>query len=457
MKNSILFLSAKGETLSVAHRLLKEGVPIDYYLHDSSYSNSYKNIFTRLNSFDGLMAAVKRADVVVVDTIAKNNKTDRDHALLDLFRISHNVSELYGPIGAKIKRMDKVVINGGEDDIAPYELDRAKGVDLARKAGFSIPPYQDFKNLRSAIKFLRSPEAIKRDRWFFKADGNQALDLTFDGTPEQLIDYLTYKVPKRLGTDQVDCIIQEAVEGDVVELSREGWRLPDGTMTNPNSTLEDKKLHSRKSGPRVGSAVNTVWRDKDFSGPIHKQLVEASKHLGDFCGAMDANCILTKDGQPWFLEWTIRRFGYSALYLLLTFIKKGKLGNFFLDPFKTSWKDGFVASQVLSLYPFPPTAHNRKDFVEMIAGNPIDGKIDELGVWWVDVMEDAQGNLRVNGADGLIGVATAHDDTMEGAIKKAYEKVDGIKIVGNKQFWPLQEHLDSHTERYTKLQKWGII
>ncbi len=57
----------------------------------------------------------------------------------------------------------------------------------------------------------------------------------------------------------------------------------------------------------------------------------------------------------------------------------------------------------------------------------------------------------------VIGVGTAHDETMEGAIKKAYEKVDEIKITGNKQFWPLQEHLDSHQERYKRLQKWGII
>ena len=44
---------------------------------------------------------------------------------------------------------------------------------------------------------------------------------------------------------------------------------------------------------------------------------------------------------------------------------------------------------------------------------------------------------------------------MEGAIKKAYKKVDDIKITGNKQYWPLQEHL-SHLERIKKLQKWGI-
>jgi phosphoribosylamine-glycine ligase len=457
MKNSALFLSSKGETLSVAYRLLKEGVPVDYYLHDPAYAGSYKNVFTRLNTHDGLMAAVKRAEVVVIDTIVKNKKTARDLALLDKFGISHNVPDLYGRLGDILKspKWDKLVIGGGEE-VAQYELDRSKGFELAKKAGFSIPPYQEFKSTKEAVRFLQSSAGQAKEKWYFKADGNVALDLTFDGTPTQLIDFLTTKVPKRLGTDKVNCILQEAIEGKVVELSREGWLDPDGKLVNPNSTLEDKKLSSRNSGPRVGCAVSTVWLDKDFEGVIHRQLKAAIKHLSGYVGPLDANAIITPDLQAWFLEWTLR-FGYSALYLLLMFVLKGKLGNFLLDPFKTLWKDGFVASQVLSLTPFPPTAHNRQDFIEMIAGNLIDGKIDAPGVWWLDVMEDAEGMLRVNGADGLIGVATAHDETMEAAIKKAYEKVDKIKITGNKQFWPLQEHLDSHMGRYKKLQKWGII
>ena len=456
MRNSLLFLSAKGETLPVARQLHREGVPTEIYLHSPAYASSYKNILPRLG-LDGLVAAVKRAEVVVIDTIAKNNKKPHDFALLDKFGISHNIPDLYGRLGDILKRppWNKQVIGGGEE-VAGYELNRAKGVELAKKAGFSIPPYQEFKSLKAAARFLGSKEGKAREKWYFKASGNEALDLTFDGTPEQLIDYITTKVTKRLGGDKVDCILQEAVEGEVVELSREGWLGPDGKLTNPNSTLEDKKLSSRNSGPRVGCAVSTVWRDKDFSGVSHEQLMAAAKFLPGYCGPIDANCIITPDLKPWFLEWTLR-FGYSALYLLLYFIKKGKLGNFFLDPFKTSWKDGFVASQVLSLYPFPPTAHNRQDFVEMIQGNLIDSKIDEPGVWWLDVMEDAEGHLRVNGADGLIGVCTAHDETMEGAIKVAYEKVDGIKITGNKQFWPLQEHLDSHMDRYKNLQKWGAI
>ena len=70
---------------------------------------------------------------------------------------------------------------------------------------------------------------------------------------------------------------------------------------------------------------------------------------------MDADCI-TPDLKPWFLEWTLR-FGYSAIYLLLYFIKKGKLANFFLDGFKTSiWKK-FTASWLLGSQPLSVPAH----------------------------------------------------------------------------------------------------
>jgi phosphoribosylamine-glycine ligase len=456
VKNSVCFISCKGETLPVLREVHREGVPGEIYLHDLGYANSYKNITPRVG-LDGLVKAIERAEVVVIDTIVKNKKSRRDLALLDKFGISHNVPDLYGRLGDILKspKWDKMVIGGGEE-VAQYELDRSKGFELAKKAGFSIPPYQEFKRLTEAVKFLKGSAGKAKEKWYFKADGNVALDLTFDGTPEQLIDYLSNKVPRRLGHDLIDCILQEAVEGEVVELSREGWLGPDGKLVNANSTLEDKKLSSRNSGPRVGCAVSTVWRDADFSGVIHKQLQVAIKYLPGYVGPLDANAIITPDLQAWFLEWTLR-FGYSALYLLLMFIMKGKLGNFFLNPFNTVWKEGFVASQVLSLYPFPPTAHNRQDFIEMIAGNLIDGKIDAPGVWWLDVMEDADGIFRVNGADGLIGVATAHDETMEGAIKKAYEKVDKIKVTGNKQFWPLSEHLDSHMDRYKKLQKWGVL
>ncbi len=456
MKNSLCILSCKGETLPVYKDLLREGIPASIYLHDLHYQNSYKNMLPR-TGLDDLVAAIKRAEVIVIDTIIKNKGTARDLALLGKFNISPRVPDLYGRLGDLLRKppWSKTVIGGGEE-VAELELNRAKGVAFAKKCGFSIPPYQDFKTIKEAVRFLQSSEGQKREKWYFKADDNLALDLTFDGTPAQLIDYLSNKVPKRLGTDAVNCILQQAIEGDVAELDREVWKNPDGKLGPFSSTLEDKKRDSRKSGPRVGSAVNTVWLDDDPALIIYKQIVVATGLLRGYCGPISANTIITPDLKPWFLEWTLR-MGWSAFYLLLKFIMKGKLGNFFLNPFQTVWKEGFVASQVLSLAPFPPTENNRKDFEEMIVGNLITTPFTESNFNWLDVLEDAGGNFRVAGNDGLIGVGVGHDADMEAAIKKAYDKVDSISLTGNKQFWPLSEHLASHTDRYKKLKKWGAI
>jgi hypothetical protein len=93
----------------------------------------------------------------------------------------------------------------------------------------------------------------------------------------------------------------------------------------------------------------------------------------------------------------------------------------------------------------------------MIVGNLISSKLEESDFSWLDVLEDSLGVFRVAGNDGLIGVGVGHDEDMEAAIGKAFKKVDGIEITGNKQFWPLQEHLDSHLNRYKDLEKWGAI
>jgi hypothetical protein len=96
-----------------------------------------------------------------------------------------------------------------------------------------------------------------------------------------------------------------------------------------------------------------VWLDDDPGGIIYKQITVAAGLLRGYCGPISANCIITPDLQAWILEWTLR-LGWSAFYLLLKFIMKGKVGNFFLNPFQTVWKPGFVASQVLSWPPSRP-------------------------------------------------------------------------------------------------------
>jgi hypothetical protein len=198
VKESALFLSVKGETLPVVKELRKEGVPVEIYVHDLAHGRNYANILPRVG-LNALPEAVNRNEVLVIDTISRNKKTDRDLAFLDKFKISHNVLDLFGRFADKFRR-SKLII-GGSEETAEYELDRAKGMELAKKVGFSIPTYHEFHSLKETAKFLDSSEGRKQEKWFFKGHGNLALDLTQEGTPDQLIDYLTTNVAKRLGTD----------------------------------------------------------------------------------------------------------------------------------------------------------------------------------------------------------------------------------------------------------------
>jgi hypothetical protein len=464
MKPRVLFISNRGETHPWVRRLNKRGIPTNIYIHDLGHRSAYANVHPRLG-LDGLMDSLKSAETVVVDTIARNNKTDRDFALLDKFGVSHNSLDLFGPISDKLKRPPYSIPNviGGGEEAADYELNREKGMELAKKAGLEIPEYEKFSSIKAGIKFLQGPG--KGHKWVAKPNGNIDLDLTYPEDFEgELVDFLTHVLPRRVGNgDQVDFILQKFVANPDgtpgVEVSSELWCTgKEKKLLHPNRTLEDKKLYSRVTGPRVGSQVNLVWLCKDAEGPVHKGMTNLLDLLAaiDYWGALDFNCIFTIDGKIYHLEPTWR-VGYSALWLFLTFLLPGSLANFVLNPFDAVWQNkgrGFVASQVLSLHPFP-TKH-REDLQKKIAGNLINHSIDMKDVWWTDVYVDDAGNLRVNGADGLVAVVTCYDKNREMAIRKTYQKVSTLKVAGDKQFWPLQEHLESHLGRLNKLRRWGI-
>ena len=461
MKPRICFLSCKGETNPVVQRLNALGVETSIYIHDLAHRSVYTNVHPKLG-LDGLLGAIHGAETVVIDTITRNKKTPRDLALLDKFGISHNVPDLYGPIGDKLKKPPFSVphVIGGGEEAADYELNREKGVELAKMAGLSIPPFEEFTSIKQGVKFLQGPG--KGKKWVLKPSGNIDLDLTYMETYEgELIDILSHSLPRRIGGDALDFILQQFVtnpDGSPgVEVSNEVWATgKKGDLLHPNRTLEDKKLYSRKAGPGVGSQVNLVFLCKNLDGPVFKGVQKLIPLLQamDYWGPLDFNVIFTADGKAWYLEPTFR-CGYSAVYLFLSFLLPGSLAPFFLNPFHGAFqKRGFVASQVLTLDPFP--SQNREDLNKKLLGNLINCPVGHKDWWFLDTYVDEEGNHRVAAADGLVGVAACYDEDREEAIKKAYRRVDKVEVTGNKQYWPLNEHLESHLGRLNKARRWGI-
>jgi len=447
----IIFISNKGETLPVAWRLKKMGVPLEYYIHDPVSRRQYMRLMPRLRLQD-LKEAVKDSERVVIDIILKNEKKDHDLELLDEFGISHDVPGLFGTLGDTIRTKYKKDVTGGGVIPEKYELDREEGIKLARKIGLSIPQYFEFKSLKDGAKFLYSG-AGKGKEWVFKPNGNMDLDLTHvDGFPGDLLDLLTYTYPKRLGND-VEFILQEKITGE--ELSNELWH--DGAQfLHPNRTLENKKLHCGDTGRAVGSQSNTVWPCKSMDGIVFRNMMKLLPLIKGLKLPVDANTIITRDGRAWFLEWTFR-FGYSALFLFLELIS-GRLDKFFLKNFEASLKDGFIASQVLTLDPFP-LVRDKVEYTAMVRDNLINNPINSDGMYWVDVYQDSRGKLRCAGTDGYLGVVTGHGPTAEKAIGACHDRLDEIKtngISGDLMYRTREDHLASHLGRLKKLEAWGI-
>jgi len=205
----------------------------------------------------------------------------------------------------------------------------------------------------------------------------------------------------------------------------------------------------------VGSQSNTVFLNKT-PGVIHR-LIQGIPWLKEYIGPIDANCIVDYLGQIWFLEWTFR-FGYSALYLLLTLVPKGQLWKWILQGFDVVLQDLWVASQTLTLHPFPHVRDSRRSR-QMVKDNLINNPFDAKGAWWLDVYKDHNGKLRCAGGDGLLGVIVGTGDDAESAIKAAHANLQAILkagVTGDVQYRTEQDHLEKHLERLHRLEKWKV-
>jgi len=429
----IVVFSSSGEFLPICYRLRREGTDCSVYLHLPQYRGNYRGILQTLGLKD-LRKAVRKADIVIADITRPNERKKCDIALLKTFGCKASSPSVYGPILDKLRRDCKTI--GSTTITEELELDRHKGIELARKMGYAVPEYHEFKSLKEGIRFLTG----RNDLWVFKPENNQDLDLTYvEKFPGEILTKMLDEWMNRVG--DIRYVLQKKIEG--VEVSSEVWIGEQGSR-HFNYSIESKRLMAGNLGPAIGSQSNTVFI-KD-SGALIEPLrkTAAYLHKEGYIGPCDANCIV-KD-VPYFLEWT-PRFGYDALYCLLTLLK-GSLSDFFLKDFKADFHNGYACSQRVSIPPYPyASASLRRNFAKDVS---ILNRLERVPFFWAqDIYSDA-GKLKCAGADGILGVVTGRDENLEAAWGKVNSAIGKLKICSYLQY--RVDAFKEHSKRMKELK-----
>lgn len=440
--SGIIFISNNGESLPIAHRILLEGIPTEIYIHNpkARYKN-YRGILPRLD-VPGLYQALKKHSTVIFDLTHPNNGTPWDYELLSMVGIKmrskgpeeFEPNSVFGPVADKLRKTHKVIgCSKWSEDI---ELDRMLGAQVAKDIGLTLPPSMEFKNLKDGLKFLESKEGSEH-LWVLKPFNNQDIDLTYVESYEgELVEKFKNELPRRTNEATFHHMLQEKIDG--TEISTEVWFTGSG-MVSANRTIEGKKFLCGNLGVQIGSQNNTVWLSDNTDGIVLKNLVEGLPQIlrdTSYIGPTDANCIISSDGKPYFLEWSAR-LGYDAIYCLLSFLPPGDIGSFFLNDFKMPTSTPtFASSARITIPPFP--GKDKKELSERAQNVPIAHDLKWLikhNFWAEDIYYDRQTDtLRCGGRDGIVGVQTAVGDTIEASCDAVLRKCRDLRIGSSKQY-----------------------
>ena len=257
-------------------------------------------------------------------------------------------------------------------ETAAWETDRTLGMKVLEKHGIECPAYREFNNYDAAIAYVR-----KEDRPFVsKPCGNEtdkALSYVAK-SPEDLIWKLEQW--KRQSKLKGTFILQEKVEG--IECGVGRWFGPGGFNAGYEHNVEFKKLMPGDCGPNTGEMGSflQVSRKSKLGRMVLDPLGDTLERLG-YVGCIDVNCIVTPEGKPYPLEFTMRP-GWPAFNIQQA-IQRGDHAEWLLDLIEGRDARCFVYDTaaigvVLALPPFPYPGEKKDEVV----GVPIYGITDKL-------------------------------------------------------------------------------
>lgn len=241
-----------------------------------------------------------------------------------------------------------------------WELKRGVGQNVLKKAGITTIPGKSFKDYNVAIAYVKK----EMRRFVSKPDGDVDRALSYvSKSPADMVYMLERWKKNNKLKDQF--ILQEFCPG--IEMAVGGWFGPHGFNEGWCENWEFKKLMNDELGCATGeqgTVVRYIKKSK-LADKVLKPL-EDQLHKENYVGYVDVNCIISEDGTPWPLEFTMRP-GWPLFNIQQT-LHNGDPAEFLLD--LALGKDSKIfnlnevaVGVVLSIPDYPYSMITRKDVI----------------------------------------------------------------------------------------------
>lgn len=323
-----------------------------------------------------------------------------------------------------------IPIIGGCGFADRLEKDRAFGFRIAEEAGILIPPHEQFESFADALMFVQdmsdTPIYFKSDR-FLDSDATHGADTT-----EEMVEYLEYVI--RTYGSHGKCIIQQKIEGVPVSTAR--WWNGQAFVGPYQCTLEHKKFLNDDLGPSTGCAMNALWFYQDtprISQELHwEALSHAFRKNAAAPGLYDANCVVTPQGESYFLEWT-PRLGYDSEMTSHRLFPSlgGLLEGVCFGRSEPAPSPQLAYSIRLGVPPYP-WEHSKKVDQKSCVGTYVSGDVGDL---WSESfigydLRIKDGHLEVASPEGIVGLTYAQGHRLGQLNEECIEAAKKIRAPG---------------------------
>jgi phosphoribosylamine---glycine ligase len=424
---SFFIISEGGDGLGLATRLQAEGHKTSIWIKEGDLASRGENLVT------------------------KSERPDFNPVIIADCTGSGSVLDLYRDSGAKTF--------GGSSFSDKLEVDRKFASSVFREAEIKQPSSKEFSGPGSWLEakdFISNLEGD--DKLVFKPEGKNSGNIPsyVSKDREDMLKALDM-YERKFGSSEASFIIQEFVEG--IDISTEGWFSKDHFVRPFNHTLERKHFLNDDIGPSGGCTGNVVWACDEPDCLLCRELVKLGDILdkNQYTGPIDINCVITKEGEAYALEFT-PRFGYDAFPTLLYGLFDGDFGAFINGssggdaPESMSLRSGYAAGVRVSVPPWPSEDFKSKGGLFIKGLDVKDITEGKFYCYEVSRKEDSE-ELYTSEGVGIIGVAIGYGSSIEEAFDKAYRFIKGIHITDMQYRTDLAEVFKSDLRKISRYLK----